>query len=407
MNRDTQMAQQAERDVRRDFILFIAAVALFSFSQSIINTVFNNFLNETFSITNLQRGVLELPREMPGFLVVFFSAMLFFLSARRLASLAFLLAAAGTMLLGLFSTGYAVMLMWLFVFSTGQHLFLPLAQAIGMEFAGEGKTGRVLGQQVGAMNFAAIAGSFIIFLGFRFLNFDFTLSYLIAGAGFLAGSALIFRMKPDKPRPAGKKFVLKKEYRLFYWLNILFGTRKQLFLTFAPWVLVTIFSQPTAMVATLLTVGGVIGIGFNPLLGRAIDRLGERTILMGEAALLVFVCLGYGFSKMLFDDSVALAVACACFILDQLLMSVSMARATYIKKIALEPDDVSPTLTMGVTIDHVFSITIALVSGVIWLKLGYQYVFLLGAAIALVNLVSASFVRVPSRGHVDVGFTGD
>ncbi len=407
MKCDSGTTLQQERNPGRDFVFFIAAVALFGFSQSVINTVFNNFLNESFSITNFQRGILEIPREMPGFLVVFFSAMLYFLSARRLASLAFVLAAAGSVLLGTMSTGYGVMLGWLFIFSTGQHLFLPLNQAIGMEFATGGRTGRILGQQMGAMNFAAIAGSFIIFVGFRYLSFDFTLSYLIAGGGFFAGAMLIFLMKPDRPRPAGRKLVLRKEYRLFYWLNILFGTRKQIFLTFAPWVLVTVFSQPTAMVATLLTIGGIVGIGFNPLLGRAIDRLGERAILMGEAVILVFVCLGYGFSNTVFSGTAALIVACACFVADQLLMSVGMARATYIKKIALDPDDVSPTLTMGVTIDHVFSIGIALVSGMIWLKLGYQYVFLLGAGIALANLVSASFVKVPPRGHVDVEFCED
>nr|HPO46220.1 MFS transporter [Spirochaetota bacterium] len=91
----------------------------------------------------------------------------------------------------------------------------------------------------------------------------------------------------------------------------------------------------------------------------------------------------------------ALYIICACYVVDQLLMSVGMARATYIKKIALDPADVSQTLTMGVSIDHFFSIGIALVSGWIWLTLGYQYVFLLGAGIALVNFFSASRVRTP------------
>jgi hypothetical protein len=89
-----------------------------------------------------------------------------------------------------------------------------------------------------------------------------------------------------------------------------------------------------------------------------------------------------------------LLVAGACFVLDQLLMSVGMARATYLKKIAVQPGDVSQTLMMGVSIDHLFSIIVASVGGLIWVHLGYEYVFLLGAAIACVNLVSASRVRV-------------
>lgn len=384
------------KSLPRDFLLFMAAVVLFGFSQSIFNSIFNNFLNESFAITDFQRGLLELPREMPGFLVVFYSAAFSFLSYRRLAALSFFFAAAGTLLLALYTPNYAFMLGWLFIFSTGQHLFLPLAQSIGMEFAGDGRTGKYLGRQVGIMNFAAIAGSFLVYVGFRFLNFNFSVSFAIAAVCLLIGSACLFRMKPDDPVATKSKIVLKKEYMLFYWLNILFGTRKQIFLTFAPWVLVTIFNQTTATVATLLTVGGIVGIGFNPLLGKAIDHLGERAVLMAEAAVLIFVCLGYGFSKTLFGGTIALMIACICFLLDLLLMSVSMARATWIKKIAVDPADVPTALNMGVTIDHVFSITIALVSGVIWLKLGYQYVFLLGAFIAVANLVSASFVQIPA-----------
>jgi hypothetical protein len=75
-------------------------------------------------------------------------------------------------------------------------------------------------------------------------------------------------------------------------------------------------------------------------------------------------------------------------------MSVSMARATYLKKIAVRPGDVSQTLMMGVSIDHLFSILVAALGGIIWVHLGYEYVFLLGAIIACVNLASASRVRV-------------
>ena len=376
--------------INREFILFLAAVALFGFGQSTVDSTFNNFLSETFAITNFQRGILELPREMPGFLVVFFSALLSFMCTRRLAAFAFLLAGAGIFLVGFYTPAYAVMLVWLFIFSAGLHLFLPLSSGIGMEFAEEGRTGRVLGRLNGAMNLAMITGSFIVFIGFKYLDFNFTASFTVAAAAFLAGAVLIFLMKPDEPLPAKTKFKLRREYRLFYWLNILFGTRKQIFLTFAPWVLVTVFRQKTAMVATLLTIGGILGIFFKPLLGRWIDRFGERVILMGEAFVLIFVCIGYGYSRHFLAEGPAMYLAFACYILDQLLMSVSMARATYLKKIAVAPEEVSQTLTMGVSIDHIFSISIALASSLIWQYLGYEYVFLLGGAIALVNLFSAS-----------------
>lgn len=378
----------------RDFVLFAIAATLYAFSQSAVNSVFNNFLNDTYSIGNFQRGLLELPREMPGFLVVFVSALLYLMSSRRLAALANLLGGLGIAGVALFSPRYGVMLAWLFLFSVGQHLFMPLIQSITMEFASEGQAGRRLGQITGASNLAGIAGSLLILVGFRSLGFGFGTAFLIAASGLLLAALFIRTMKADRPPATRTRFVVRREYKLYYWLSILYGTRKQIFLTFSPWVLVTIFKQPTQTVASLLFVGGLIGIVFNPLLGRAIDRLGERFILMGEAVVLIFVCFGYGFSRRLFGEHTALLVAGACFILDQLMMSVSMARATYLKKIAVQPDDVSQTLMMGVSIDHVFSIIVAALGGIIWVHWGYEYVFLLGVAIACVNLVSAARVRI-------------
>jgi predicted MFS family arabinose efflux permease len=372
----------------------VAAAVLYAFAQSAVNSVFNNFLNDTYAIGDFQRGVLELPRELPGFLVVFVSALLYLMSSRRLAALAVLLAGLGIGGIALFSARYGVMLAWLFLFSVGQHLFIPLSQSLTMDFAKEGQAGRRLGQVTGASNLAGIAGSLLILVGFRSLGFTFSTAFLIAAVALLLGAALIRGMQADRHADTRTRFVVRRQYGLFYWLNVLYGTRKQIFLTFSPWVLVTIFKQPTQTVASLLLAGGLIGIVFNPLLGRAIDHFGERRVLMSEAVVLVFICMGYGFARRLFSEPTAVIVAWTCFVIDQLLMSVSMARATYLKKIAVQPGDVSQTLMMGVSIDHIFSIAVASLGGIIWVRLGYEYVFVLGALIACVNLFSAARVRV-------------
>jgi predicted MFS family arabinose efflux permease len=267
---------------------------------------------------------------------------------------------------------------------------------MGMSFAEEGRDGKKLGQINALNNIAAIAGSAIIYAGFRFLDFNFAVSFTIAAVIFFASSGFLLTLKKERTVKAKTKIVLRKEYSFYYWLCVLFGTRKQIFLTFAPWVIVTIFEKDTAMIAQLITIGGIVGIGFNPILGLAVDRFGERFIFICEALLLVTVCLGYAFSLTLFSEDVAFIIVAACFIIDQLLMSVNMARSTYMKKIAITPEDVTATLTMGVTIDHIFSISIAIASGFVWKMFGFQYVFILGAFLAMLNLISAIMMRVPA-----------
>ena len=224
-------------------------------------------------MTGFQRSLLELPRELPGVLVVFVSALLWFLCGRRLGAFALAVGAVGALLIGFAASTYAIMTIYLFVYSLGQHLFMPLAASIGMELAHTGKTGRRLGQLNAIRNLAAILGSFLVFVGFRFLGFTFQHSFTLTAIGLALAAVLMFLMRPDAVRKPTSFLKLQKEYRLFYILNILAGSRKQIFITFAPWVIVNIFNQPTQTIATLLTIGGIMGFCSNPCWGGPLTGL--------------------------------------------------------------------------------------------------------------------------------------
>ena len=380
----------------RELVLFAVAALVLGMAFSIVNSTFNNFLNEKYALSGFHRSFLEFPRELPGFLVVFVSAALSFFCSRRLSVFAMLLAATGSFLIGFASPVYGVMVIWLFFYSMGEHLYMPLASTIGMELAIQGQDGRRLGQLNAIRNAAAVMGAFLVFIGFRYFGFRFEHTFAIAAAFLIIAAALLYKMTPEKTVTRRGYLHLHKEYRLYYALNVISGARKQLFITFAPWVLVQVFEQPTQIMATLFTIGGVIGIVFQPLLGWAVDKFGERFVLSAEAVILIFVCFGYGFAKFLLPARFAFLAVCVCFLIDQMIFSVGMARATYMKKIAKDPSHIQPALTAAVTIDHVFSISSALVGGLIWSTFGFQYVFLMGAVLALINFFTALRVRIPA-----------
>ncbi|MCU0489776.1 MAG: MFS transporter [Anaerolineales bacterium] len=387
------------RSIPRELELFALATFMSGIAYSLFDSVFNNFLNERFDLTGFQRSFLEVPRELPGFLVVFVSAGLAFLCSRRLGAYSMLMGVVGALLIGYASSSYAIMTVWLFTYSMGQHLFMPVSSGIGMDLAREGQLGKRLGQLSSVRNVAVILGSAAVTIGFRYLGMTFQQTFTLTAIGLAIAAVILFSMKRAAPIPSGTYLKLKREYSLYYWLAVLSGSRKQLFITFAPWVLITVFNQPTQTIAILMTIGGVIGIAFQPVLGWAVDRLGERRILAAEGVVLVFVCLGYGFAKFVFPENIAFYVVCACYLLDQMLFAVGIARSTYMKKIARDPQDVQPALTAAVTIDHIFSITVALVGGAIWSTFGFQYVFLMGIVIAVINFFTALRVRVPQTGQ--------
>ena len=215
----------------------------------------------------------------------------------------------------------------------------------------------------------------------------------------LLGGIMILRMhrangKQEASGPRAK-LVFNWRYRVFYALAVLFGARKQIFITFAPWVLITVFHRGPSTFAALAMAAAFIGIFFQPLIGKVIDRFGERVVLMSDGVLLVAVCMGYGFAHRIGTGGLVLAIVFTCFVLDHLLFAVGMARTTYVSKIAEKKEDLTATLSLGVTLDHAVSMSIPMLGGVTWMTFGFEYVFVGAAALALLSTVTASFVRLP------------
>ncbi|MGI6120430.1 MAG: MFS transporter [Desulfosporosinus sp.] len=389
----------------RDFVLFLLASAALGITQSIEISFLNNFLNDNYHLTIAQRTFLEIPREFPGFAVVFVTGLLFAFGDIRTAAVANLLGGLGALGLAFWSPEYLSMIGWLTVYSMGLHLFLPMSNSIGMNLATDGHMGRRLGQ-INAVNTAVfLLTSLTIALLFRFIKIDYHLAFSFSAAAFFLAGGLILSMTPHSGKRIGKRFVFRKEYNVFYGLSILYGARKQIFITFGPWVLIKVFGQGVATFAILSFIIAGLGIVFKPLIGYLIDSIGERFILAGEAVSLIFICLGYAFTEGIFANfalgRITLYVICVLFVLDQVLASVNMARATYLKKIALNAEDVSPTLSMGISIDHMVAMFVPWLGGFVWTVLGYEYVFICGAVIATLNLLLTtrmkSFHRLPDR----------
>ncbi len=387
------MQQYTEARKKRDFFLFMVTSIFLGLYSGLYEPSFNNYLNDVFHIGEVARGGLEFPRELPGFLVVFTTGLLIFLPDVRIAMVASLILATGLMGLGFLSPSFPWLIVWMITWSVGSHLSMPMESSIGVALSKPGQEGKTLGQ-LGAMKTAAsLVGFLLVWLGFRYIDIQYSTIFALAGLCAMAAAVCLFLMQPLKTNRKRQKLLFKKKYLLFYWLNILMGARKQVFLTFAPWVLIKVFHQPVTTFAVLGLVGTMIGIPFRALLGRAIDKFGERIVIAGESIALIFVCVGYGFAREMGLGSLAIWLVFACYIGDQLLFACNMARTTYLNKIVDSPADLTPTLSMGITIDHLVSMSIPFFGGLLWMKFGYQYVFVVAAVIALINLFAAFQIK--------------
>ena len=365
-------------------------------SMGLAETSFNNFLSDTYEMDAQTRGELEFPRELPGFLVAVFAGALFFFSEIHIAALSMFIMAIGLAGIGLLGNDYTMMITFMIIWSIGMHLQMPVTHSIGLNLAREGGGGTMLGRLGGVRTGAAIIGSGLLWIGLGETAWAYAPVFILSALVCLAGGICYLAMKPIEGHTGNRpKIIIQKRYTLFYILNVLFGARKQIFITFGPWVLIKVFGEPVSTIAWLNVIASILGMFFSPQIGKLIDRFGERGVLMADAALLIGVCLGYGFADQMGLGRFALDLIYISFVLDQVLFSVGIARTTYVSKIAAKKEDVTATLSLGVTVDHVISMSIPTLGGLIWAIYGYQYVFIGAAIVACLTLIATGFITIP------------
>jgi hypothetical protein len=78
-----------------------------------------------------------------------------------------------------------------------------------------------------------------------------------------------------------------------------------------------------------------------------------------------------------------------------MLFALGNARAVYLSRMADSPQELNSSLAMGVSINHIASMTIPVVAGTVWVVWGYERLFFAAALFAVVLSVVAT--RVPGR----------
>lgn len=389
-----QLAGQVQGDFRR----VLLATLFFGAVSGIVSSTFNNYLADVHGLDASERGWLELPRELPGFIIfAVIGLLLIRLREGRIAALAMIATAVGSLGLGWLAPGPALLVLWTIVWSLGDHIIFAVEGPLGLKLAKDGAEGRRLGQLGGARNLGVILGVSGVWLVAKLVGDRYDLFYLLGALCAAAAGWFYLTLELGKQDPPSRRLVWRRQYGIFYAISALFGIRKQIFLVFGTWVLVSLHQVPVSTIALLYFIGAALGVLLRPLLGDVIDWLGERIVLAVDELLLLGVCLVYAFASDLVPAPWDLRVLYVAYVADNVLFALRVARTTYLKKIAVDPADITPTISLGVTIDHAVAMTLPILSGWLWEHYGHQWVFLLAGALALAGFFVCLRIRVPAR----------
>lgn len=393
--------------MKKEVKIYFVILALTALGLALSHDLFSNYFKDAYNVTTLQRGSIELPREFPGVLCFLLVAMLSFISDLKIAFIAQILAFAGVFVLGFVTPSFLWMLFFLFINSMGMHLFLPLQDSIALSLVDKNRVGKRMGQFKGTMTAFQMIGALIAFVGFKSGVFSFTGKikhiFIISGFIFLVVAVLFLvldRMINHKGIHHVKtRFVVRKEYSLYYVLVVMFGVQKQMMMVYAPWVLIELLHKKADTISMLYMAGSFAGIFFIPALGRWVDRFGVRKLLFADAISFIGVYFAYGFLVMGFTGGffamagLPVLAAYLLFIVDRMSTQMAIIRVVYLKQIALTEKDITPTISLGISVDHVVSISCAVIAGWVWTQFGAHYLFFGVGALSFVNLWVAFRVK--------------
>ena len=147
-------------------------------------------------------------------------------------------------------------------------------------------------------------------------------------------------------------------------------------------------------ISLLFAISAICCFFAAPIVGKIIDRLGYKVVMISDTLILVIVCFFYGFAHHIFPMPVAFVICCVNYILDSVISLASMASNVYVQDISDTPEEVKATLSTGLSVNHAIKILIALSGGWIWQTLGIETLFVLSAVLGLCNSAYAATIKV-------------
>lgn len=369
-------------------ILFAAVLFLTRFGQGLLEGARMNFFIDAIGLSEGQVLWLEGIRELPGLGLIFLAALTMRLPLMRQGSLALLLMGIGYALYALVGSFSALILVEL-VASFGFHLWAPLNSAIGLSLNTRDNAGRVLGtlSSVGALAGIAGMGALSLTSGLA-ASLPLSIYYVLGGTFIVLAAIVLFRLPADvgATETEPPRILIRSRYWRYYVLIFFAGARKLVLGSFITLMLVENFGLGVWHISTLTLVSSVLTFLLAPYLGSLIDRLGEQVTTPASYVLLALCCLGFAALQSLW-------VLIALWIVIRLAAPLGLGLSTYVYRTA-PPEELTPTLTAGVTFDHISSVGVPFLVGALLPVIDYQGVFIAAAVLILISIPFARSLQV-------------
>lgn len=377
----------------KQFFLSLLTIGL---AYGLYKGVIDNYLAEIVTMGEFDRGVAEFFRELPGLMLVFILALFYTFSAEQMYKLGAVIMLCGMGMVFALPADRVLVTIAICVYSLGEHIQLGMKNTLSLEYAKSGHSGTALGLQSSVYQIGTLCGYVVVIIAFLFISgmkafkSFFLLAAIITAFGMLVAFRITGHSETDKSKA---RFYFRQKYTKYYCLEIFYGARKQVFLTFGPYVLILFYQANTTIISLLFAVSAIACYFAAPLVGKIIDRFGYKIVMVSDTLILVIVCFFYGFAHHIFPMNIAFIVCCINYVLDSVISLASMASNVYVQDISDDKEEVRATISTGISVNHMITILIALFGGWIWKVLGIETLFTISAVLGLCNSAYAATIK--------------
>ena len=389
------------REGTRYRALFLSLL-LSAIGYGLYKGVIDNYMAEVVMINEMERGVTEFFRELPGLMLVLILALFYRFSAEKMYKMGLVIMVVGMTLQAVIAPAKALVILAIFVYSLGEHIQLGMKNTLSLQYSNPGRGGQALGYQNSIYQIGNLAGYMVIMAAFAVFATAgtrlFKPAFVAAAVFMFFAMVAAFRLSGSSETDKSKsRFYFRKKFGKYYMLEVFYGARKQVFFTFGPYVLILFYGADAGVISLLFAVSAIACFIFAPLVGKLIDRVGYKPVMIGDTLVLVIVCFFYGFAHHIFPMHVAFVVCCVNYVLDSVISLASMASNVYVQDISDSKEEMSATISTGISVNHFITVFIALLGGWVWKVLGIETLFVLSAVLGLCNSAYAATIKTGSR----------
>ena len=298
-------------DIKRR--IFIVSLLSFTIAMgfSTWSSLFNNFSVEVLDLNSAEVGFIQSVREIPGLLGFMLIFLLMIIPESKIIGLMVALCGVGVFLTGYsdislhlfdtvssftnFSSSALNLTLFTFIMSLGFHYYEVSQQSLILHSVDRESSPKVMGT-IGSYSAAGSVIGLLSVMGFKSLGLEYKTIYSIIGSIVIIGGLVgLYSTRRESKSPTKQKLFLRRKFLRYYILTFLSGSRRQIFVVFAIYLMVKNHSIDIKTIATLMLVNQIISTYVRRKAGYIIAKYGEQLVMKIDYLLLAALFCGYAF----------------------------------------------------------------------------------------------------------------